>query len=453
MRLLVKNYKKSADTCKERGVDLNFSHCKYRHIKCLIALLIFCFGSGLHAQFRVDVTGVGKNKIPIALNLFVGQTKNLPVISDVVGSDLELSGQFKSTKSHELVAENDRPNLLSLKNQGIEALVVGSIIENETKRYKVSFRLWDVARNEDLGAKSFFVRESDLRLSAHVISDFVFEQLTGEKGSFATKIAFVTKFASKYSLWISDIDGENAKSALNSPEPIISPSWSRDGKQLAYVSFESRKPVVFIHNIAEGTRKVVADFKGSNSAPAWSPDGKYLVVALAEKGLQQLHAIDLNGGKPRKLFESLGIDTEPTFSQDGTSIYFVSDRSGTPQIYRGTVASGKLDRITFNSSYNTSPSISSDGKFLAYISKQSEGYKLFVMNLVTGVTNAITDTTSDERPSFAPNGKLIIYSTHENGKRVLMTTTLDGQYKSRLAAQLGDTREPNWGPSQVEQIR
>jgi len=425
---------------------MNFLLKKYLCIKYFLVAFICCLSSGLYAQFRVDVTGVGKNQIPIALNLFVGQASNLPVISDVVSSDLERSGQFKTTNTREPLTENDRPNLLTFKSQGIEALVVGSVTQLEAKRYKVSFRLWDVAKNEDLGAKSFFVNQADLRLSAHVISDFVFEQLTGEKGSFATKIAFVTKFVSKYSLWISDIDGENAKSALNSPEPIISPSWSRDGKQLAYVSFESRRPVVFVHNIAEGTRKVVADFKGSNSAPAWSPDGKYLVVALAEKGLQQLHAIDLSGGKPRKLFESLGIDTEPTFSQDGNSIYFVSDRSGTPQIYRGTVASGQLDRITFNSSYNTSPSISSDGKFLAYISKQSEGYKLFVMNLVTGVTNEITETVLDEKPSFSPNGKLIIYSTHENGKHVLMTTTLDGQYKSRLAAQLGDTREPDWGP-------
>ena len=425
---------------------MNFLLNKYLYTRCLLVTLICCFGSGLHAQFRVDVTGVGKNQIPIALNLFVGQASDLPVISDVVSSDLERSGQFKPSKTRESITENDRPNLFIFKSQGIEALVVGSITQSEAKRYKVSFRLWDVAKNEDLGAKSFFVSESDLRLSAHVISDFVFEQLTGEKGSFATKIAFVSKFVSKYALWISDIDGENAKSALSSPEPIISPSWSRDGKQVAYVSFESRKPVVFVHNIAEGTRKVVADFKGSNSAPAWSPDGKYLVVALADKGLQQLYAIDLSGGKPKKLFESLGIDTEPTFSQDGLSIYFVSDRSGSPQVYRGTVASQQTERITFNGSYNTSPSISSDGKFLAYISKQSEGYKLYVMNLATGVTSAITDTTSDERPSFAPNGKLIIYSTHENGKHVLMTTTLDGQYKSRLAAPLGDTREPNWGP-------
>ena len=432
---------------------MNFSFIKNRSIKCFLALLICSFGSCLHAQFRVEVTGVGKNQIPIALNLFAGQASNLPVISDVVASDLERSGQFRPNKTREPVTENDRPNLLALKSQGVEALVVGSIIENEAKRYKVSFRLWDVAKNEDLGAKSFFVSETDLRLSAHVISDFVFEQLTGEKGSFSTKIAFVTKFVSKYGLWISDIDGENAKSALTSPEPIISPSWSRDGKQVAYVSFESRKPVVFVHNIAEGTRKVVADFKGSNSAPAWSPDGKYLVVALAEKGLQQLYAIELTGGKPKKLFESLGIDTEPTFSQDGLSIYFVSDRSGSPQIYRGTVGSEKVERITFDGNYNTSPSISLDGKFLAYISKQNEGYKLFLMNLTNGTTSAITNTYADERPSFSPNGKLLIYATQINGKHVLMTTTLDGQYKSQLAAQLGETREPNWGPSQVDLLK
>lgn len=429
---------------------MNFLLVKYRFIRQLLAILLFFTSFGLHAQFRVEVTGIGKNQIPIGLNLFVGQAKNLPVISDVVASDLDRSGQFKSNKSREVITENDRPNLHSFKSQGVEALVVGSIAEIEAQRYKVSFRLWDVAKGEDLGAKSFYVSKSDLRLAAHVISDYIFEQLTGEKGSFATKVTFVTKFSSKYSLWISDIDGENAKTALNSPEPIISPSWSHDGTRIAYVSFESRKPVVFVHNIAEGTRKVVADFKGSNSAPAWSPDGKRLVVALAEKGLQQLYEIDLAGEKSKRLFESLGIDTEPTFSHDGQSIYFVSDRSGSPQIYRGTIATQKTERITFNNNYNTSPAISPDGKLLAYISKIGEGYKLLVMNLVTGATSAITDTTSDEKPSFSPNGKLIIYSTQENGKHVLITTTVDGQYKSRLAAQIGDTREPNWGPSQID---
>ena len=429
---------------------LNFLPNKYCWLRYLLATLFFCSLSNLHAQFRVEVTGIGKNQIPIAINLFIGQSKTIPVISEVIANDLQRSGLFKAIKASEGITENDRPNLHPFKGQGIDALVVGSITESEPKRYKVSFRLWDVAKNEDLGAKSFFVSESDLRLSAHVISDYIFEQLTGEKGSFATKVTFVTKFSSKYSLWISDIDGENAKTALNSPDPIISPSWSRDGTQIAYVSFESRKPVVYVHNIAEGTRKIVADFKGSNSAPAWSPDGKKLVVALADKGLQQLYLIDLDGEKPKRLFESLGIDTEPTFSQDGRSIYFVSDRSGGPQIYRGTVETGQYNRITFDNNFNTSPSISPDGKLLAYISKQKESYWLFVMNLITGLTSSITDTTADERPSFSPNGKLIIYTTQENGRHVLMTTTVDGQYKSKLAAQLGDMREPNWGPSQVD---
>jgi len=420
--------------------------CKTKH---LFACLMLLMSVNLYAQFRVEVTGIGKNQISTALNLFVGQTKNLPPIAEIISNDLTRSGLFKTTSTIEVITENDKPNLKSFKTQGYEAVVVGSFAEIEPKRFKVSFRLWDVTKSEDLGAKSFFVSESDLRLSAHVISDYVFEQLTGEKGSFATKIAFVSKFASKYSLWISDIDGENAKSALNSPEPIISPSWSRDGKQIAYVSFESRKPVVFVHNIAEGTRKIVADFKGSNSAPAWSPDGKTLVVALAEKGLQQLYLIDINERKPEKLFDSLGIDTEPNFSPDGKSLYFVSDRSGNPQIYRGTISSGKVDRITFNGSFNTSPAISLDGKFLAYISKQNEDYKLFVMNLQSGETNAITDTTSDERPSFSPNGKLIVYSIKDSGTHALITTTLDGQFKSKLAALKGDVREPIWGPSQI----
>jgi TolB protein len=215
------------------------------------------------------------------------------------------------------------------------------------------------------------------------------------------------------------------------------------------VSFESRKPVVYVHDVATGRRRLVANFRGSNSAPAWSPDGRSLAVTLSRDGNSQLYTIDANGGEPRRLMQSAGIDTEPVFSPDGRSIYFVSDRGGAPQIYKVASTGSNAERVTFSGSYNISPSLSPDGRFLAYISRIGGAFKLHVMELATGAVTAITDTTADERPSFAPNSRLIVYATQHQGKESLMTTTLDGKIKARLAGQGGDIREPDWGPFQT----
>jgi TolB protein len=414
------------------------------------ALLLLTSGllmaSAAQAQFRVEVTGVGLNQIPIAFAQFRGEASAPQNISAIVQSDLLRSGQFKALTAAVVVDETERPNMEAIRGLGADAFLAGSVKTLPDGRFEVRFRLWDAVKNEDLGATSYVVEQKELRLAAHRISDFVYENLTAEKGIFSTRIAFVTKANDTYDLWVSDIDGENAKSALTSPEPIISPTWSPDGSQLAYVSFESRKPVVYIHNISKATRRIVANFKGSNSAPAWSPDGKTLVVALTTQGNHQLFALTLPDGKPRRLTQSLNTDTEPVFSHDGKLLYFVSDRGGNAQIYRYNLASGATDRVTFVGDYNISPAISPDGKMLAYISRIAGAYKLQVMNLETTAIQSLTDTRADERPSFAPNGRLIVYATQEAGRDALMTVTLDGRIKTKLAAQQGDMREPFWGP-------
>ncbi|MEJ8859676.1 Tol-Pal system beta propeller repeat protein TolB [Variovorax robiniae] len=402
------------------------------------------------AQFRVEVTGVGLTQLPIAIVPFKGQDASPQKISAIVQADLERSGQFRGVDaSGQAMDEASRPDLNLWRSRTADSVVAGSVTRLADGRYSVLFRLWDVVRGQDLGGQSYTVPQGDLRLAAHRIADFVYEKLTGEKGIFSTRIAYVTK-GGRYTLWVADADGENAQAALTSPEPIISPRWSSNGGQLAYVSFESRKPVVYVHNVASGQRRLVANFRGNNSAPAWSPDGGTLAVTLSRDGGSQLYTISSNGGEAKRLTQSNSIDTEPVYSSDGGTIYFVSDRGGAPQIYKMGAGGGNPTRVTFSGTYNISPSVSADGRWLAYISRVGGAFKLHVMELSSGNVSAITDTSADEKPSFAPNSKLIVYATQLGGKEALMTTTLDGKIKARLAGQAGDIREPDWGPFQKQ---
>lgn len=401
------------------------------------------------AQFRIEVTGVGTTQLPIAIAPFRGEDQAPQKMAAIVQADLERSGQFKALEGGGAgLDETSRPDVTPWRQKGADSLVVGSVAKLSDGRFDVRFRLWDVVRGQDLGGQSFAVTVGDLRLAAHRIADFVYEKLTGEKGIFSTRIAYVTKAGPRYTLWVADADGGNPQTALASPEPIISPAWSVNGTQLAYVSFESRKPVVYVHEVASGKRRLVANFRGSNSAPAWAPDGRTLAVTLSRDGGSQIFTIDANGAEPRRLTQTNSIDTEPVYAPDGKSIYFVSDRGGAPQIYRMSASGGNAERVTFTGSYNISPAISPDGRWLAYISRISGAFKLHVLELGGSAAVAITDTTADESPSFSPNSRLIVYATRQNGQEALMTTTLDGKIKARLAGQSGDVREPDWGPFQ-----
>lgn len=417
--------------------------------KFLLGLWIGLLSLSASAQFRVEVSGVGLTQLPIAGAVFKGEDAAPQKISAILMSDLERSGQFRSVETGGAVLDElARPEVSVWRQKGADALVTGSITRLADGRFDVRFRLWDVVRGQDLGGHSYPATAGELRLVAHQIADFVYEKLTGDKGVFSTRIAYVTKVGPSFNLWVADSDGENAQSALNSAEPIISPSWAPNGTQLAYVSFESRKPVVFVHDVAAGKRRLVANFKGSNSAPAWSPDGKTLAVTLSRDGGSQLYLMDATGGEPRRLAQSNAIDTEPTFAADGKTIYFVSDRGGSPQIYRMPTMGGSPERVTFGGTYNISPAVSADGRWLAYISRVSGAFKLHLMDLASGVNTAITDTAADENPSFSPNSRLVIYATQQQGREALMTSTVDGKIKARLAGKNGDIREPDWGPMQ-----
>lgn len=418
--------------------------------KLILAVLGACVSLWAHAQFKVEVTGVGLTQVPIAVAAFKGDESAPHKVGSIIAADLERSGQFALRDSAAAAVarldETSRPDMAVWRQRNADALVLGSVGRLADGRYDVRFRLWDTVKSQDLGGQSYAVATEDLRLVAHRIADFVYERLTGDKGVFSTKIAYVTKVGGQYNLWVADADGENALSAYRSSEPIISPSWSPSGAQLAYVSFESRKPVVYVHEVFTGKRRLLANFKGSNSAPAWSPDGRSLAVTLSRDGGSQLYLIDAQGGEPRRLSQSSAIDTEPVFSADGNWLYFVSDRGGSPQIYRMPGAGGAAERVTFQGSYNISPALSPDGRWLAYVSRVNGMFKLHLMDLSSGAVTAVTETQADESPSFSPNGRLVMYATQQNGREALMTTTLDGKIKTRLAGPSGDIREPDWGP-------
>jgi TolB protein len=401
------------------------------------------------AQLSIEITGAGAQRIPIAIVPFAGESALAPGISTIVRADLERSGFFRGLELPPLSpepTENTNVNYSEWRSRLADALLVGSVNTRPDGRFEVRFRLHDVVKQTPLGGIAYTLNKDQARATAHRISDFVYEKLTGDKGVFSTRIAYVVKRGNRYELQIADYDGANAETALASFEPIISPAWSPDGKRLAYVSFENKKPVVYIHTLADGKRHVVANFKGSNSAPAWSPDGNRLAVVLSREGGSQMFLINPDGSGLRRLASSSAIDTEPRFSPDGQWIYFTSDRGGTPQIYRMPANGGEPQRVTFEGSYNVSPRISPDGKTLAYITRNDSKFQVALLDLTSRQVQILTDSDRDESPSFSPNGRMILLATVINERGVLSAVSADGRVKQRLSTTAGDVREPAWGP-------
>jgi TolB protein len=413
------------------------------------ALILLLCASSAHAQLNIEITGGGANQIPIAIAPFAGENAPRTAISSIVEADLARSGRFNALfvgPQNPPLNEASNVDLGAWRTRSADALVVGGVYPAAGGRIEVRFRLYDVPRQTSLGGMAYTVAADQSRAVAHRIADFIYEKLTGERGVFGTRIAFVVKSGKHYQLQIADADGEGRQSILSSNEPIISPAWSPDGQSVAYVSFENKKPVVYVHNLRTGQRRAVANFSGSNSAPAWSHDGRQLAVALSKDGGTQLFLINADGSGARRLASSRAIDTEPVFSPDGQSIYFTSDRGGAPQIYKMPASGGSAQRVTVEGGYNVSPDISSDGRTLTYVTRNSGRYQIAVLDLPTGQTQILTDTSRDESPSFAPNGKMILYATDGGGRGVLAVSSADGRVKYRLSVSAADIREPAWGP-------
>jgi len=421
-------------------------------MRLIVALLFVLAALPAHAMMTIEIVGGASNRIPLAVLPFNdslpdrSRSKAISSITDVVAADLGRSGYFAMVPSSDSVSPADPKNLslTAWKRRGADAVLVGQVLPAAGDLLEVRFWLLDAVRETQLAALAYTTPASGLRVVAHKIADQVHEVLLGEPGSYSGRIAYILKRNGRFELQVADADSHNAVTITTSPEPLISPAWSPDGKRLAYVSFEDKKPVVYVQNLADGSRRAVAKFRGSNSAPAWSPDGRKLAVTLSKDETSQIYMLDLISGEVTRFTRGGALDTEPVFSPDGRWLFFTSNRGGTPQIYKASLVDGGISRVTFEGSYNVSPALSKDGKSLAFVHRREGRFHVAVIELNSGQMRVLTDTVHDESPSFAPNDRQILYATLVNGRGVLATVSVDGKIRQRLS-QSGDLREPTWG--------
>ena len=401
------------------------------------------------AALTIDIVGGGEKQIPVAIAPLTGEARLPYKISEIVAADLQRAGLFRMIDPGGITPMPTEPSEVRYgdwSSRGAEALVIGSITPTADGRFEVRFRLLDVQKQSQLAGFSYTIASAQTRNAAHRIADVIYEKLLGVPGAFATRILYVVKQGSRYELQIADADGFGGQTVLASDEPIISPTWAPDGNRLAYVSFEGKKPIVYVQNLSTGQRRVLANFRGSNSSPAWAPDGRRLAVVLTRDGNSQIYAISAEGGSVSRLSNSNSIDTEPNFSPDGQSLLFTSDRGGSPQIYRMSASGGAAERVTFDGTYNVSPRYSPDGKSFVFVQRSGGRFNLMLQEFGTRQVIPLTDGVVDESPSFAPNGRMILYGSKQGARGILAAVSNDGRIKQRLTIQSGDVREPAWGP-------
>ncbi|MES2206318.1 MAG: Tol-Pal system beta propeller repeat protein TolB [Pseudomonadota bacterium] len=415
-------------------------------VRSLFVGFMCLFSAVSHAQVTIDIVGGGQEQRPLVVAPFLNESGSLP-LTNIIRSDLQRSGGFRSSQG-QAPYPNDATGIQynEFRTQGVESVVVGGIYPKENGLMEVRVRLYSVDKTRELGAKSYIARPAQFRLTAHKIADWVYEQLTGHVGVFSTRVAYVLKKGKRFELQVADTDAFNPQTPFASNEPILSPRWSPDGTHLAYVSFESKKPVVYVQSLSNGQRRAVASFKGSNSAPAWFPDGRSLAVVLTKDGTSQIYRVFLDGRPIERLTRSNSIDTEPDVSPDAQSILFVSDRGGSPQIYKLDVSSGSVSRQSFEGSYNVSPHFSPDGKSFVFIYRDGGRFTVAIQDINSKQIQRLTRGPSDESPGFAPNGQFVLYAAKEGRRDILMATSLNGSKYQLQDIRGGNLREPAWSP-------
>lgn len=405
------------------------------------------FSPFIRAELTIDITESADNGIPVAVVPFA--SSGAPVdIGAVVNADLARSGYFKMMSQGSMP---ERPASAAAVNfpqwQALNQnyLVVGQV-NGAGGQYSIQFQLLDVMKSGQLLGYQLNSSAADMRRTAHYIADLIFEKLTGKKGAFSGRIAYVTNNGQQSQLQIADTDGFDPQTVTTSKEPLMSPSWSPDKSRIAYVSFERKTAAIYVQTLATGQRKKVAEFPGINGAPAWSPDGQKLALTLSKDGSPDIYTLNLNTGALNKLTKSYSIDTEPVWSPDGGHIVFTSDRGGKPQLYMVSSTGGDEKRITFSGSYNARASFSPDGKSIAMVHGNGGDYRIGVMDVGSRSINVITTGPADESPSFAPNGQMVIYAAKKGGAAYLSAVSLDGKMQQRLGFNSGAVREPAWAP-------
>jgi TolB protein len=426
-----------------------------RIVQLITGALVFGWCVTAQAVLTIEITKGVEAGIPIAIVPFGGQANANPEhrIADIVRADLVRSGRFDSLPRKDFLATPHDDSQVHFKDWRLikaEDLVVGKVAPAGNVN-SVQFQLFDVFKGGQLAGYRYKVPNRFMRRVAHQISDIIYEKLTGEPGAFDTRIAYVTVETAKnksrrYLLQVADSDGHTPKTILESHEPLMSPAWSPDGRRLAYVSFEKGRSMVYIQNIANGTRQQIASFQGINSAPAWAPDGKHLALVLSRDGNAEIYSMDLRTKALSRLTRNSAIDTEPTWSPDGSTIVFTSDRSGRPQLYRMNANGSDVRRLTFEGDYNARPDFSPDGKMITMVHAEKGRFHIAVLHLGNNALQVLTDAALDESPSFAPNGRMILYATEKQGRGVLSAISSDGRVQQTLKFQKGDVREPAWSP-------
>ncbi|MBK9160860.1 MAG: Tol-Pal system protein TolB [Nitrosomonadales bacterium] len=418
-----------------------------RILQSVVGLMLLVQASVASAVLSIEIIGAGEHQIPIAIVPFGGDAKLAQSINEVVVGDLQRSGLFRlvdpvGKQPHE-VAE---VNYADWQVRGAEALAIGTVAAQPNGRIEAQFRLLDAVKQTELLGQAVAASGGQVRAVGHRIADLIYEKLTGDRGVFSTRIAYVNRQGSKYRLIVADSDGYNEQTVLAQTEPIMSPEWSPDGSHLAYVSFETGHAVLYVQSLYTNLRKVLADFRGSNSAPAWSRDGRQLAIVLTRDGSSQIYLVRPDGSGMRRLTFSGAIDTEPNFSPDGQSLLFTSDRGGSPQIYRLSVNGGPVERMTFGDGANFSPRHRPDGKGFVFAHRNKGRFHIATQDFQTGQMEVLTEGGWEKKPSYAPNGKLILFASEARGRGILATVSSDGRVKQHMFTQSGDAREPVWGP-------
>jgi len=421
--------------------------------KHLLSLAVFAAISTVvptatFAQLHLEIAKAPEQAPKIAIIPFANDNAIYPIVE----SDLNRSGRFTSASQNlPATASLNQVQAGDWQNAGVPYVVVGQMKAVDANTFEIHYQLYDVQKQQYLLNEVLTVPRSRVRQAGHLISDTIYQALTGIAGDFSGRIAYVLRNqatpAQRYTLQIADTDGEQPKTVLSSRDPILSPAWTPDAKKIAYVSFETKRPAIYLQDLATGQREVLASFRGLNGAPSFSPDGKSMLFTASMHGNPEVYQMDLSTRQVQRMTNDSAIDTEARYSPDGKSFIFTSDRGGSPQIYRYSFDDSSVKRLTFKGAFNARGTLSADGKKIALVHRPSgSNYKVAIQDINTGITNILTPTSLDESPSFSPNGQMVVYATREGDRGLLSVMSTDGRFRMNLPSEQGEVREPAWAP-------